>query len=151
MAGRKLPSWDSRFMNLAATIASWSRDPSSQIGAVIVNPDTRNILSVGYNGFPRGIADDERLNNREEKYPLVVHAEMNAIYNASANGVSLAGSHMYVHGLPICHACSLGIIQSGIKHVTVMERYITNERWKESWERTLANFNEVGVEVHIIG
>jgi len=71
--------WDNRFMTMAELISAWSKDPSSQIGAVIVN-DERRILATGYNGFPRGIKDtEERLNDRDEKYPRIVHAEMNAL------------------------------------------------------------------------
>ncbi len=68
--------WDKRFMKLAREISTWSKDPSSQIGAVIIN-DERRILATGYNGFPKGIRDtEERLNDREQKYPMIVHAEM---------------------------------------------------------------------------
>ena len=81
--------WPIRFMNMAKMVSTWSKDPSSKIGAVAVN-DERNILATGYNGFPKGIADtEERLNNKDEKYPRIVHAEMNALMNALYNGVSL--------------------------------------------------------------
>src|SRR6056300_1094742 len=74
--------WDQRFMDMAMMISTWSKDPSSKIGAVIVN-DERRILATGYNGFPRGIADyEERLNNREEKLDRIIHGEMNALMNA---------------------------------------------------------------------
>ena len=77
--------WDRRFMDMAQLISTWSKDPSSQIGAVAVN-DQRRVLATGYNGFPRGIADTEdRLNNKDEKYPRIIHAEMNALMNALAN------------------------------------------------------------------
>ena len=109
--------WDQRFLDLAKQIASWSKDPSRQIGAVIVGHN-RQIISQGYNGFPRGIRDDEdRYNDRETKYKYVVHAEANAIYNALANGAKLEGSTLYVTGLPVCHECAKAIIQTGIKRV----------------------------------
>jgi len=93
--------WDQRFISLAREISTWSKDPSTKIGAVIVNDD-RRILATGYNGFPKGIEDTaERYENKEVKYETVIHAEMNAIYNATYNGISLRDSTIYVWGLPV--------------------------------------------------
>ena len=76
--------WDHRFIELADHIAQWSKDPSTKVGCVIVGED-REIRSTGFNGFPRGIDDDEeRLNNRDLKYPLICHAEENAIMHAAS-------------------------------------------------------------------
>tara|TARA_R110000851_G_scaffold104499_1_gene222203 strand:- start:360 stop:611 length:252 start_codon:yes stop_codon:yes gene_type:complete len=72
------PKWMKRFMDMAVHVSEWSKDPSRKIGAVIVDPNTRQILSLGYNGFPQGIEDDARLNDKAVKRKLVVHAEMNA-------------------------------------------------------------------------
>ena len=81
--------WDRRYLDLAAEVSKWSKDPSSKIGAVAVGSKGQ-VLSQGYNGFPRGIVDGGvRLNEREIKYKYIVHAEMNLIYNATYNGVSL--------------------------------------------------------------
>lgn len=126
--------WDTRFMRLAREIASWSKDPSSKIGAVIVNDD-RRILATGYNGFPKGIMDtEERLNNREEKYPRIVHAEMNALMNALYSGVSLKDSTIYVYGLPICPECTKSIISAGIKRVVISpDPYTHITPWSEKW------------------
>lgn len=137
--------WDHRFMDMAALISEWSKDPSKQIGCVIVNEENRNILAVGYNGFPRGIEDDNRLLVRNLKHELIVHAEMNAIYNAGKNGIPLVGSTIYVYGLPVCNLCSLGIIQAGIKRVVVDKKSSKNERWKESWKKSKQNFKESGI------
>jgi dCMP deaminase len=77
-----LDKWDVRFLELANHIAQWSKDPSTKVGAVIVRPD-RTICSVGYNGFPRGVDDnEERYMDRPTKYEFVVHAEANAIIHA---------------------------------------------------------------------
>jgi dCMP deaminase len=141
-------SWDKRYLQLAKEVSTWSKDPSKKIGAVAVGAKGQ-ILSQGYNGFPRGIKDlQERLDNRELKYKYVVHAEMNVIYNASYSGVSLAGSTLYVYGLPVCSECAKGIIQVGISKV-VLPKYDSNmlPRWKESWELTKSMFNEAGVEI----
>lgn len=137
--------WDKRYMDIARQTAQWSKDPSSKIGAVAVDSEGQ-ILTTGYNGFPRGIEDsDLRLNNRELKYEMIVHAEMNAIYNATYHGVSLRGGTMYVAGLPCCNKCALGIIQTGIKRV-VMDGDPDDERWKLSWQLSKKLFNEANVE-----
>ena len=141
--------WNKRFLELAQHISSWSKDPSTQVGAVIVNPESRNILSIGYNGFPKGIHDDDRYHNRELKYQLVVHAEMNAIYNATLNGISLMGATLFVHGLPVCSDCAKGIAQVGIKEV-IMPMQIIPENWKISWLKTQSLFNEVGIRYEFV-
>ena len=114
-------SWDEYFMGVAILAAQRSKDPSTQVGACIIDSDKRS-LSTGYNGFPKGCSDDEFPWNRDEsagdtKYQYVVHAELNAILNAS--GKSLAGATVYV-GLFPCHECSKAIIQSGIKKVVYL-------------------------------
>lgn len=141
-------SWHIRYLKIAQEISTWSKDPSKKIGAVAVGSKGQ-ILSQGYNGFPRGIDDTiSRLMNRELKYKYVVHAEMNVIYNASYSGVSLADSTLYVYGLPVCSECAKGIIQVGISKV-VLPKYDSDmlPRWKESWELSKALFNEAGVEI----
>ena len=88
--------WVKRFFRLANEVATWSKDPSTKVGAVIVG-ENKQIISQGYNGFPRGVDDtEERYNNREIKYKMVVHAEMNAILNALYNGSSVKGATLYV-------------------------------------------------------
>ena len=119
-----LNKWDTRQLDLAERVASWSKDPSRQIGAVAVGSKGQ-VLAQGFNGFPRGIVDTaDRYNNREIKYKYVVHAEMNVIYNATYNGVSLDGSTLYVSGLPVCSDCAKGIIQVGISRVVMKEENI---------------------------
>lgn len=141
--------WDNRFLKLAKEISTWSKDPSTKVGAVAVNNE-RRILATGYNGFPRGIDDsEERLYDRAEKYPRVIHAEMNAIYNASYNGVSLDGSTLYVWGLPCCSDCAKGVIQVGIKRV-VMPKMNYPALWSDSFELTRTMFREAGVEYEFV-
>ncbi|MBC8493342.1 MAG: dCMP deaminase family protein [Candidatus Thioglobus sp.] len=143
-----LDKWDKRYLALAAEVATWSKDPSTQVGAVTVG-SKKEVLSQGFNGFPRGINDsDERYNNRETKYKLVVHAEMNAIYNATYSGTSLDGATLYVYGLPICSECAKGIIQVGIKKV-VVEKSKELDNWNESVQLSKAMFDEAGVELII--
>ena len=111
-------NWDDYFMGVALLAAQRSKDPSTQVGACIVD-ETNRILSTGYNGFPKGCSDDEFPWNRnadegETKYPFVVHAELNAILNN--RGKSLANSKIYVALFP-CHECAKAIIQAGITEV----------------------------------
>lgn len=143
-----LISWHHKYLHLAVHIASWSKDPSKQCGAVVVG-NSGQILSQGYNGFPRGVTDsEERLNDRPTKYKFIVHAEQNAIYNACLNGTSLEGSTMYVHGLPICNDCCKGIIQSGIKRVVMpMSHDFVSDKWEDAWKFSETMFNEAGVEI----
>tara|TARA_R110002074_G_scaffold198757_1_gene366426 strand:+ start:968 stop:1426 length:459 start_codon:yes stop_codon:yes gene_type:complete len=134
--------WDKRFIRVAQEVSSWSKDPSKQIGAVIVKD--KRILATGYNGFPKGIDDSEdKYNNRELKYELVVHAEMNAIYNASFHGVSLKDTTMYVWGLPVCNECAKGIIQVGINRI-VMAAEDVPQRWIDSYSKSKQLFIESG-------
>ncbi len=114
-------SWDEYFMGVAVLAAMRSKDPSTQVGACIVDNENR-ILSTGYNGFPSGCSDDEFPWEREggfgdTKYPFVVHAELNAILNA--RGKNLTGSRIYVALFP-CNECAKAIIQAGIKEVVYL-------------------------------
>jgi len=144
----ELNKWDKRYLALAKEVASWSKDPSTQVGAVTVG-NKKEVLSQGFNGFPRGIIDSEdRYNNRETKYKYVVHAEMNAIYNATYSGVSLDGAVLYVYGLPICSECAKGIIQVGIKKV-IIEKSKELDNWNESVALSQEMFDEAGVELVI--
>ena len=144
-----MDKWDVRYLGIAKEVATWSKDPSSKIGAVAVGAKGE-ILSTGYNGFPRHMRDeDQRYENREYKYAHIVHAEENCIYNACRNGVSLLGASMYVHGLPCCSNCAKGIIQVGINRV-IMNGDPFNERWRKSVELTIAMFNEAKVSYEFI-
>lgn len=146
-----MKKWDIRYMKLAQEVSTWSKDPSSQIGAVAIAP-TGQVLSQGYNGFPRGISDQiERYTNREIKYDFIVHAEMNCIYNASFNGVSLKGSTIYVYGLPICNECAKGIIQVGASKVVTNTFNSEGDRWYHSCHKGEDILQEAGVEYYYLG
>ena len=138
--------WHKRFLKLAEHISTWSKDPSSKIGAVIVDKN-RRIVSTGYNGFAVGVDDTtERLENRDIKYKIVLHGEENAILFAKQN---LEGCSLYVSGLPPCAHCASLIIQSGIKNVYAWDREIP-DRWKESVYLTKKIFEEAGVSLTFI-
>jgi dCMP deaminase len=139
---------DQRYLDLARFFSTWSKDPSTGVGAVAIG--TRGqVLAQGYNGFPRKVKESpERLNNREIKYQFVVHAEMNCIYNAGYNGTQLDGSTMYVYGLPVCNECAKGIIQVGIRRVVIPNEWEAKDvpdRWKISVLDTQRMFKEAGV------
>jgi|TARA_Y100000768_G_C23880431_1_gene634954 dCMP deaminase len=141
--------WDHRFIELANHIAQWSKDPSTKVGCVIVGED-REIRSTGFNGFPRGINDDEeRLNNRDLKYPLICHAEENAIMHAARIGVSLKGSSAYVTWPP-CSRCARSLIQAGISEVIYYDEIEIPERWSEDFKISSEMFNESGVVIRKI-
>ena len=143
-----LDKWDKRYLALAKEVSTWSKDPSTQVGAVTVG-SKKEVLSQGFNGFPRGIEDsDARYKDRQTKYKFVVHAEMNAIYNATYSGVSLDGATLYVYGLPICSECAKGIIQVGIKKV-VVKKAKELDNWNESVELSKQMFDEADVELVI--
>ena len=114
-------SWDEYFMGVALLSAKRSKDPNTQVGACIVNADSR-IVGIGYNGLPRG-CDDSKFpwensgDLADTKYPYVVHAEANAILNSTQ---SLKGSKIYVSLFP-CHECTKLIIQSGIAEIIYMD------------------------------
>jgi dCMP deaminase len=139
-------NWDSRFLQLALHIAQWSKDPSTQVGCVVVGPD-REIRSTGFNGFPRGIDDSaERLNDRERKYPLVCHAEENAIMHAARIGVSLKGCVAYVTWPP-CTRCARSLIQAGIAEIAYPAGLEIPERWREDFAISSQMLGEAGLRV----
>lgn len=134
--------WDSRFLSLAEVVASWSKDPSTKVGAVIVRPD-RTIASAGFNGFPRGVLDDdERYADRPTKYAMAVHGEANAIVNARE---PLHGYSIYCTLFP-CSVCAALIIQAGIINVSsLLPDADQIERWRDSWTTSETMLNEAEV------
>lgn len=125
--------WDYRFLKLAKEVASWSKDPSTKVGAVLVRPDL-TIASLGYNGFPRGFNDYEALyNDRKEKYAYVVHAEANAIVAARE---PLHGFCLYTYPFQPCVECMKLVVQSGIQRiVSIHAEDEVRSRWADSFNR----------------
>ena len=141
--------WDMRFIELARHISGWSKDPSTKVGCVVVGED-REIRSTGFNGFPRGIDDDpERLADREKKYPLICHAEENAIMHAARIGVSLKDSTAYVTWPP-CSRCARSLIQAGIREVVYSSSEEIPERWLEDFEISTSMLAEANVLVRSV-
>jgi dCMP deaminase len=143
-------NWTEYFLLIAESVKLKSKDQSTQIGAVIVGKD-REILSTGYNSFPRGL-DDNLLERQErpEKYYFMIHAEANAIVNAARTGVSIKDSIMFLTcGIP-CAECAKLIINSGIKEVFCKntQNDVKGEHWVESKNKTLKMFKECDVKLN---
>jgi dCMP deaminase len=142
--------WDRRYMELAKHVSQWSKDPSTKVGAVLVNPELHQEF-VGYNGFARGVDDTpERLNDRETKYKFVVHAEVNAILKA---GAAARGSTLYVwpsFAIPnICHECAKVAVQAGITRLVGYPPDPNNPRaarWGESISVAQLMFDEARIQ-----
>lgn len=142
--------WKEYFLNIAEQVKLKSKDKFTKIGVVIVGKDNE-ILSTGFNSFPRGLNDDvDERQERPEKYYWFEHAERNSIYNAARIGVSLKDSTMYLTcGIP-CSDCARAIINSGIKTIycnSVDSKGSNTQLWDEHSKRSLVMFEECGIEV----
>lgn len=139
-----LSKWHVRMLDLAAHVAAWSKDPSTKVGCVLVN-DYHQVVGMGYNGFPRGVADGaDRYADRSIKYPMVVHAEANAILNAEG---STRDCVAYVTHPP-CADCMGLLIQAGIRSIiTHRPDEGLAERFCESFKITHTMGQEAGVPI----
>ena len=137
--------WELRYLEMAKLVSTWSKDPSTKVGSVIVDSDN-TVISVGFNGLPRRIQDtDQRLNNRDIKLKMIIHAEINAIITAKR---PLNGATIYTYPFMSCSQCAGMIIQSGIcRHISYKTN---NERWKDSFDLALEMFDEARVIVNLL-
>lgn len=144
--------WDIRFLETAKHHSSWSKDESTKVGAVIVRPETKHIVAIGYNGMPRGINDDvEERHLRPTKYKWFCHAEENAILNSARVGASpLEGSTIYVWPLYPCASCARKIIQAGIKRVVTQPPDFSNQNWVDDFRIAIQMFEEAHIEVETV-
>jgi len=142
--------WDKRFLQLAEIVSSWSKDPSTQTGAVITD-DLNRVISVGFNGFPIGVKDHkERYENRELKYKMIVHCEMNAILFAKGGCENCT---LYTYPLLSCSRCAASVIQAGITRCVAPKldpESPLGKRWSEELELSLLMFKESGVEITLL-
>lgn len=142
-----MPTWTKKFFDLSYLVASWSKDRSRKIGCVIVGP-ANEIRSVGYNGFPRGVNDDDdSRHERPAKYKWTEHAERNAIYNAVRAGISTMDCKIYAPCLYPCADCARAIIQAGIIEVVCVEPDWNDRAYKEDFSITPVILTEGGVKV----
>ena len=144
-----LDKWDYRFMRIADEVQSWSKDPSTKCGCVIVRD--RRILSTGYNGLPANLSDSlTRYQDREYKLATIIHAEKNAIFNAAKNGSNTEGSTAYVTWPP-CSQCASALIQAGIAKVVCPNPNTAPERWRANFQIANELLYEAGVTVLYFG
>lgn len=153
---KSMTSWDDYFIRLCDVVRSKSKDPSSKIGAVIVNSD-HAVVSTGYNDFPRGIANDLKKWERPIKYKYVEHAERNAIYNAARMGASTKGCVLYLVGFgppsAPCTDCTRAAIQAGIVEVKGFSYKSLPDHWADDLSLSLEMMQEAGVvftELHLL-
>lgn len=137
-------------MRMVYEVAKLSKDPKTQIGSVLVRDE--DVVSVGYNNFPRKILDlEERYNNRELKHLFVAHSEFNSIINAARKGASTLGCTLFTNGQP-CSECMKAVINSGISKIVVHKQwpqFIHSEKWIKSNEISSIMLNEAGLHMEI--
>ena len=144
----KEKKWHVRFLRLAKEVSTWSIDPSTKVGCVLVK--NKRVISTGYNGFPKNISDNfDRLLDREKKYEITVHAEVNAVTTAALHGVSTEGSIAYVSFSP-CSRCAAVLINAGISEVYVTGGSIIPDRWLSNFITASTLLAEAGVSYEVI-
>jgi dCMP deaminase len=140
--------WHERFIKLAHEVSEWSKDPSTKVGCVLVK--NKRVISTGYNGFPKNISDSfDRLMDREQKYEITVHAEVNAITTAALHGVSTEEATAYITFNP-CSRCASVLINAGIDSVYVSTANDIPTRWLSNFILASKLLAEAGVEYHTI-
>lgn len=146
MSGTERQSWDEFFIGLAKYVSTRSKDPSTKTGAVIVRPD-RTVSSVGFNGFPKLMPDQETLyNNREEKYSRIVHCEMNALLHSRDQ--THQGYTLYTWPFVSCDRCFVHMVQAGITRFVAPKATPEQlERWGAAFEKVRGFAKEMNVEL----
>jgi len=140
--------WHERFIKLAHEVSEWSKDPSTKVGCVLVK--NKRVISTGYNGFPKNISDSfDRLMDREQKYEITVHAEVNAITTAALHGVSTEEATAYITFNP-CSRCASVLINAGIDSVYVSTANDIPTRWLSNFILASNLLAEAGVEYRTI-
>jgi len=147
MAKRTLREWDLFQLRLARLYSTMSKDPSTKVGAVVCDKDSKHVFGLGYNGLPSCIADtDDILYNREKKYELMHHAEDNAIVRASgATRGETDGLTIVIYPFTACSLCAEEIIACGIARVVTLD--YAPKRWLDNFKESERMLKEAGVEV----
>lgn len=140
-----LTKWDIRFLRIASEIASWSHDPGTKVGCVLVQD--RRMIASGYNGFPSTLSDSlELYKDRDYKLAVTVHAEANAILNAAKNGAKTQSCTAYVT-FPPCSQCAAALIQAGVEKVICPDPATAPERWRASFKLANEMLYQSGVKL----
>lgn len=164
--------WDERFIGLAKHVATWSKDPSTKVGCVLIDPHTKAVVALGFNGFPRGVREeaepcstnlsplDPARWRRPTKYDFIEHAERNAIYNAARHGHPTQGLWAYLSWDPtesVCTSCARALIQAGIQRVLGPNESVQgrldigdDDGWRKGCAHSKIMFHEAGVEVRTV-
>lgn len=147
-------SKDIQHMQLAKAVADiYSKDRSTKVGCVFIGK-YNEVLSIGYNGFVRGVDDNEdSRHERPEKYFWSEHSERNAIFNAARIGISLKDASVYITSLPPCVDCARSLVQVGVKRIILEQKAFNNERtdfWSKEWGKISSMFKETKIEVVIL-
>jgi len=142
-----IDKWDKRFLIMAEMVSTWSKDPSTQCGAVLTRG--KEVISLGFNGFPKNTYDGKEIYaDRPRKYKRVIHAEQNAVLFAKRD---LTDATCYVYPMPPCSNCAALLIQSGIKRiVTIQPSNEQLERWGYSFREANEMYKDAGVELDFI-
>ena len=136
-----------KYFNLAKYIGdNFSKDPNTKVGSLLLYPDTLQIISTGYNGFPRNINENPERWERPHKYNYVVHAEMNMIYNSAKNGSSINGSIAVITLFP-CNNCALALIQSGISTILTSKPDFNDLKWGKSFKMSYDILTEANINI----
>lgn len=146
LSGPTSRKWDERFLNVAKLISSWSKDPSTKVGAIAVSSH-RRILAQGYNGLPAGIDDDKfNMNDRISKYEMIIHAESNVIYNACNSGVSLKLTTIYIYGMFPCPECIKAMAQVNVARIVFRLGFSKNTGvWKTRFDLSREIMHDLGI------
>jgi dCMP deaminase len=138
-----LDKWDQRFLRIAQEVLTWSKDPGTKVGCVLVKD--KRIIATGYNGFPANLSDALPLyNDRDYKLAITIHAEKNALFNAAKNGANTEGCSAYVT-FPPCSQCAAALIQAGVKFLFCPDPKLAPERWQKTLTTGSNILTEAGV------
>ncbi len=143
--------WDLRYLRLAKEAATWSKDPSTKVGAVTVDREG-DVIAVTFNGLPRGVADSiERLADRDVKYRMIEHAERNGMRVANKGGGDTVGATVYTYPLPPCAPCAAHLLQHGVSRIVSVTARPEDEalvkRWQEDFSLANTMYQERNVEL----
>lgn len=140
-----------KYHRLACSLAQeFSKDPSTKVGSFLIAPDSLQVLSLGYNGMPRGVSEEVQTRwERPAKYQYVEHAERNALYNACRHGTPIEGAICVVTMFP-CTDCARALIQSGVRTLVAPRPDTQHPRWGSQFQVALEMFEEVGMQLMLL-